>query len=134
MSKRRTKGWPYPFREKPWADVRDFELAVFKDRPDGLYLVEICESVLASGVADQLAVCTSMHDLMVVGRPLPEPDMDVLFVRAPGSLRPPKTNHVLIEYLAVSGRNTSIERPTHDAVRLFWRFVQEKFGVFSVGS
>lgn len=122
-------GWRYPFRAQPWPQVHDFESAVWLDHPEGHYLVAIIESVMASGVADQLAVLTSMHDLVVVAQPIPEPKMDVLVVRAPGSLHSPKPGCVLIEYLAVSGRNTSIERPTADAVKLFWRFVQEKFGM-----
>jgi hypothetical protein len=122
-------GWRYPFQEQNWADVRQFEASAFQERTDGIHMLEVCESVLRSGTADQLAVATSMHDLMVVAKPVPEPEMDVLFVRTPSSFRPPKQGCVLIEYLAVSGRNTSIERPTADAVRLFWRFVWEKFGV-----
>ena len=70
-----------------------------------------------------------MHDLVIVPHPVPEPPIYVLIVRAPGSLHPPKQGSVLIEYLAASGQNTSIERPTTEAVGLFWRFVQEKFGV-----
>jgi hypothetical protein len=122
-------GWRYPFRAKPWSEVRDFEASVWGGHSEGQYLVAIIDSVMASGVAEQLAVSTSMHDLVVVAQPVPEPEMDVLIVRSPSSLHPHQPGSVLIEYLAVSGRNTSIERPAADAVRLFWRFVQEKFGV-----
>jgi hypothetical protein len=112
-----------------WAEVRDFEAAVFQDRAEGQYLLAIIDSVMASSVSDQLAVTTSMHDLVIAPHPVPDPPMDVLIVRAPGSLHPPKQGSVLIEYLAVSELNTSIERPTTDAVGLFWRFLQEKFEV-----
>ena len=42
-----------------------------------------------------------------------------------------QTGHVLVEHLPDTGRNDRIERPLGDAVPLFWRFVQEKFGVQS---
>ena len=122
-------GWPYRFVEQSWADVSLFEREVWGNDSGGRYLLDIIDSVLVSGVADELAVTTSMHDLLIVGRPVPDPPMDVLFVRAPGSLRAPTLGHVLIEYKANSGRNTVIERPVEEAVRLFWRFVEEKFGV-----
>jgi hypothetical protein len=96
--------------------------------------LDIIDSVLVSGVADELAVTTSMHDLLIVGRPVPDPPMDVLFVRAPGSSRAPTIGQVVIEYKANSGRNTIIERPVEQAVRLFWQFVEEKFGVNATGS
>jgi hypothetical protein len=92
-------------------------------------MLEIIESVIASGRESDLAVTTSMHDLVVVGRPVPDPPMDVLIVRAPGSLHPPAAGNVLIEYQAVSGRNTHSERPTAEAVALFWRYSSEKLGV-----
>jgi hypothetical protein len=31
--------------------------------------------------------------------------------------------------MAVTNRNDSIDRPTEDAVKLFWRFVFEKYGI-----
>lgn len=125
-------GWPYPIRGRPWIEVKEFEAQVWKDHPEGQYLLDIIDSVLASGVQDQLAVQTSMHDLMVVSQPVPDTPTDVLFVRAPGSLKAPKRDHVIIEYVAASGRNTISERPTADAVRLFWRFVEEKFGIRAI--
>ena len=127
-------GWPYRFVEQSWADVGLFERGVWGKDSRGRYLLDIIDSVLVSGVADELAVTTSMHDLVIVGRPVPDPPMDVLLVRAPGSLREPTTGHVLIEYRANSGRDTVIERPVDEAVRLFWRFVEEKFGVRATGS
>jgi hypothetical protein len=122
-------GWPHTFKERSWSDIADFERKTWGDHPEGRYLLDIVDSVLNSGVMDTLAVTTSMHDLVVVGRPVPEPPMDVLIVRAPSSLKPPRPGHVLVQYLANSGRNTVSERPTTEAVRLFWRFVEEKFGI-----
>ena len=119
-----------PFHERSWADVREFEgLLRSGIVPEGQYLLAIIDSVTGSGVSEQLAVTTTMHDLVVVPRPIPEPPMDVLIVRAPGSLHAPKKGFVLIQYMAVSGRHTSIDRPVDDGVKLFWRFVQEELGV-----
>jgi hypothetical protein len=127
-------GWPYRFKEQSWADVSLFEREVWGNDSRGRYLLDIIDSVLVSGVCDQLAVTTSMHDLLIVGRPVPDPPMDVLLVRAPDSVRATTIGHVLIEYKANSGRDTVIERPVEEAVRLFWRFVDEKFGVRASGS
>ncbi|MEQ1698766.1 MAG: hypothetical protein ABMA25_01590 [Ilumatobacteraceae bacterium] len=124
-------GFQYEFHERSWAELLDFHAPIWAKAPKGQYLVDIIESVIASGRSEELPVTSSMLDLVVVGRPVPDPPMDVLFVRAPGSLHRPKLGCVLIEYEAVSGRDTRIERPVADAVPLFWRFVAEKFGVES---
>lgn len=122
-------GWPHRFVAKEWSDVREFEASVWASEPRGSYLLEIIDSVMTSGRGGDLAVTTSMHDLVIVGRPVPDPPMDVLIVRAPGSPHRPANGHVLIEYLAVSGRDTRSERPSEEAVALFWRYATEKFGV-----
>jgi hypothetical protein len=83
-------------------------------------------------VTVRLAGCTSMHHLLVVSTPIREPPYDVIVVRAPGSLHPPRQGQVLIGHLSCTGRNDCIERPAGDAVRLFWRFVIEKYGVHPV--
>jgi hypothetical protein len=93
------------------------------------YMAAVTDSVLTSGSAGLLAGCTSMHDLIVVGMPVPSPPYDVIVVRAPGSPHPPRPGQVLIEHLACTGRNDRIERPAAQAVPLFWRFVIEKYGV-----
>ena len=90
---------------------------------------DIVKSVLASDQTAALAACTSMHDLIVVPTPLPEPPYGVVAVRAPGSLHRPATGFVRIEHLSTTGQNDVIDRPVIDAVPLFWRFMIEKFGV-----
>src|SRR5450759_607765 len=72
-------GWPYTFKEQSWSDIADFERKIWGDHPEGRYLLDIIDSVLNSGVMDALAVTTSMHDLVVVGRPVPEPLMAVSY-------------------------------------------------------
>ena len=122
-------GWRHRFLERSWSDARDLEAGVFAGRERGQYLLAIIDSVLSSGADDVLAVTTSMHDLVVVTRPVPEPPMDVIIVRAPGSLLEPADDFVRIDFVTVSGRDTRIDRPEAEAVRLFWQFVEEEFGI-----
>ena len=81
------------------------------------------------GADGDLAVFTSMHDLMVVSQPIPEPPVQLVAVRAPSSLAKVSDGCVLIEHLSIKGRNDRIVRPVAEAVPLFWRFMIEKFGV-----
>ncbi|MEV7630604.1 hypothetical protein [Actinoplanes sp. NPDC089786] len=93
------------------------------------HMANIVDSVFGRDAAETLAGCTSMHDLIVVTRPIPEPPYDVIRVCSPSSMWPVRTGHVVIEHLTVTGRNDRIERPTSDAVPLFWRFMVEKYGI-----
>jgi hypothetical protein len=97
------------------------------------YLVEIVDSVIENGREGALCATTSMQDLCVACSPVQEPPLDVIVVRAPGSLYAPSSGNVLIEHLSVAGRNDRIERPVSEAVPLFWRFASEKFGVHPSG-
>lgn len=90
---------------------------------------DIVKSVLASDQTGALAACMSMHDLIVVPTPIPEPPYGVVAVRAPGSIRQPAMGFVRIEHLSTTGHDDVIDRPVVDAVPLFWRFMIEKFGV-----
>jgi hypothetical protein len=89
----------------------------------------VAQSVIDTGATSMLAGCTSMHDIIVVATPLPDPPYDIVAVRAPGSLYPPSAGMVLIEHVSGTGRDDRIERPAAEAVPLFWRFMIEKFGV-----
>jgi len=93
------------------------------------YLAEVAASVIETESTELLAGLTSVHDIIVTSTPVPDAPLDVVAVRAPGSLRAPQMGKVLIEHLAVSGHNDRIERPAMDAVPLFWRFILEKFGI-----
>jgi hypothetical protein len=70
-----------------------------------------------------------MYDIMVVATPTPQTPFDLVAVRSPGSAHPSHSGLVLIEHLTVTGNNDRIERPTGEAVPLFWRFMIEKYGV-----
>lgn len=93
------------------------------------HMEAIVRSVLDSDAADRLAAYTSMHDLIVVDVPIPEPPYGVVTVRAPDSLHAPSVGQVMIEHMSVTGHNDRIERPVAEAVPLFWRFMIEKYGV-----
>ena len=122
-------GWPYAFRPRAWADI-DSQFAAFAAKHPGFaHMSAIVVSVRSSKAEDRLAAFTSMRDLMVVARPIPEPPYDLVAIRAPSSLHPPVSGSVLIEHLSVTGRNDRVERPVSESVPLFWRFMIEKFGV-----
>jgi hypothetical protein len=69
------RGWVHQFRPTPWEEVA----TQYKDlgQRDASFrcMVEIVDSILTSRVADQLAGQTSMHDLIVVDTPIPEPPL-----------------------------------------------------------
>jgi hypothetical protein len=125
----RTLGWPYPFNARPWVDIVKQFQEMAERHDEFRHMADIVRSVYTSGVDDQLAACTSMHDLLVVTRPVPDLPYDLVAVRSPSSLRPVADGHVLIEHLAVTGRNDRISCPVANAVPLFWRFMDLKFGV-----
>jgi hypothetical protein len=124
------RAWERPFREQPWAEISSFLGGMAASYPHFQYLVDVIDSVVDSGADELLAGDTSMHDFMVVPRPVSPSVRELIAVRAPGSLRPAATaGHVRIEHLSSTGLNDSIERPPSEAVRLFWRFVMEKYGI-----
>jgi hypothetical protein len=126
----RSLGWNYPFVAEPWPELRHRYQDLLVQHDGYRSLVDIVTSVEESGRASQLAGTTSMHDLVVAAEPIPDPPMDVIIVRAPaGTLGAAAPGMVLIEHQAISGRNDRIQRPPEEAVALFWRFVQEKFGI-----
>jgi hypothetical protein len=131
----RSFGWAHTFIPQPWPDVRRKYVDLAEQVPEFVVLVSIVDSVIQSGSDQALAATTSMHDLLVTDVPIQEPPLEVITVSAPvGSLRAPSARgRVRIEHLAHTGRNDCIERPPAEAVPLFWRFVQEKFGISAAG-
>lgn len=117
------------FEKQSWPEIADFMSGMATNHPEYRHMADIVDSIVASGVSDQLAGHTSMHDLHVVQSPVQAEPHDPIVVRSPGSLRRPATGTVVIEHHASTGRVDCIERPAGEAVPLFWRFVVEKFGV-----
>jgi hypothetical protein len=127
----RSFGYRYPFhgKDRPQIEAEVVEHAA--RQPQSSYLVDIVRSVIASPASGELAGSLGMIDLFVAARPIPDPPFEVISIRGPASLRPPPRGLIRIEHLALSNRNDVIDRPPEEAVRLFWRFVSEKFGVES---
>jgi len=105
----RTHESTIPFQARPWEEIFAFLSEMTSRHPQGT---------------------TSMHDILVVTAPPPDPPCDLIAVRAPGSLREPSPGHVIIEHRSCTGHNDLIERPVADAVPLFWRFVITKYGIY----
>lgn len=125
----RSLAWRHEFMVRPWDELAQWYGELAETNPEFGYLGDIVRSIIESPAADVLAGTTSMHDLLVTDVPVLAPPVECVIVRAPGSLHPPTTGNVLIEYLSHSGRNDAIERPAVEAVALFWRFVDLKLGV-----
>jgi hypothetical protein len=124
-----SRGWTYPFRSRSWDALSAFYSDLAEREESFAYLSDIVRSVLDSSATALLAGQTLMNDLVVVDTPVRAPPLEVVVVRAPGSLHPPTTGHVLIEHQSLTGHDDRIERPAAEAVPLFWRFMTEKFGV-----
>jgi hypothetical protein len=92
-----THGWLHTFSSRPWEEVASFMGGLAERDESFAYMAAVVRSVLDSGAAQSLAGTTSMHDLVVTSRPVTEPPLDVVIVRAPGSLHTPSPGHVLIE-------------------------------------
>lgn len=125
----RTLGWTYPFMPLPWPDIRTQFRETATRHPDFEHMAAIADSVIFANATEALAGSTSMFDLLVVRTPIAEPPYDLIWVSSPASIRPVSTGHVVIEHITVTGNNDRISRPSDDAVRLFWRFTIEKFGI-----
>jgi hypothetical protein len=114
--------------QRDYSEVRDWIASVFAGGQAGHYLLEILDDAIAVGLDSVVGLGTSMHDLVFSPLPASSP-MDVVVVRAPGSLRAPRQGNVRIEFVTASGHAKAIERPSSDGVALFWRFMREEFGV-----
>ncbi len=121
--------WPYTMKPRAWPALLDSYEQLALASPECEHLAAIVRSVLASGVSEQLAAITSMHDLIVALKPQGDAPHEVVVVRAPGSIHPPNRGEVIIEHLSHTGRNDAIVRPVSESVGLFWRFMSEKFGI-----
>jgi hypothetical protein len=126
----RTFGWPSEFREVSWPEIaRRFQL-IYANNPAYRPMVDIVDNVITCGATAQLAGCTSMGDLIVVTRPIPQSPIDEVVVRFQSSYDSAALGDVIIEHLTHMGRNDRIRRPGDQAVPLFWRFMIEKYGIY----
>ena len=91
----RTSRPPYPFRPVPWGDIDEKFGEFATTHPEFSHMSAIVKSVRSVGAEAALAAHTSMHDLIVLAQPIPDPPYDVVAVRAPGSLHAPSDGCVL---------------------------------------
>ncbi len=121
-------GWQTSIPPGLWDErLREYEEAVDRGLPLE-HVVDIVRSVIESGRAAELGSTVSHFDLIVAAAPGDSPPFDVVAVRTFG-VRPPRTGWVRIDHVSLTGHDDSIERPIDESVRLFWRFVIEKFGI-----
>ncbi|MEV4598531.1 hypothetical protein AB0K15_14095 [Amycolatopsis sp. NPDC049253] len=127
-----SRALPYPFREVPWPRIAEKFRAMADLHPQFAHMADIADSVLACDGASRLAGLTSMHDLIVTPRPVPDrPPVEVVVVRSPLSGHV-GADGVFIEHRSYTGFDDRIYRPSSRAVPLFWRFMIEKFAVAPV--
>jgi hypothetical protein len=93
--------------------------------------VAIIESVARSGFSDYFAMNFSHLDpTLAFAMATTEPTMrDCIVVPGFGWKISASPGNVRIWHQSFSGQVEDIERPAHEAVPLFWRFVAEKFGI-----
>jgi hypothetical protein len=128
-------GWPYVggggvFHDKGW----DWVGGTWRDRyvtgplaADHRYVVEIVDSVLASGVSDQLLVSTAMHDLMIHPATDPVGEYETILVVSPANY-PLLRGHMGLAFF--NGRRPEYRQyRVEDAVEAFWDVVGEKYGI-----
>jgi hypothetical protein len=86
----------------------------------------IAKSILASSVRRELWGFVTLDKFVVGEMPRREPPFDCIVITVP------RHDAVRIEHRTHTGHNDVIERPVADATRLFWRFVDEKWGIRSI--
>jgi len=92
------------------------------------YLAEIIDSVLASGMSDQLLVISSMHDLTVVPAHTRPGERESIFVVSPANY-PTLRGHMGLAFWSEHRRWEYRQYKVEDAVDAFWEMVDEKFGI-----
>jgi hypothetical protein len=130
-------GWPYVggsgvFHDKGW----DWVGGTWRDRyvtgPLAAnyryrYMVEIVDSVLASGVSDRLLVSTSMHDLLVQPANDQVGEYQTILVVSPANY-PLLRDHMGLAFF--NGRRPEYRQyRAEDAVEAFWDVVGDKYGI-----
>ena len=128
--------WPYvPAGDSSWTKGWDWVGGEWRDRyltgplaADHQYVVEIVDSVVASGVSDRLLVSTSMHDL-VIAPAQPEPGLQESIVVVSPANYPLLHGHMGLAFHSNQRRWVYCQYRIEDAVEAFWDLVGEKFGI-----
>jgi hypothetical protein len=125
----RPHSWSHQqFQATPWAQLADHYWELTDATPVYLTIIEIIDSVRASGAGSWLAAARTIGALNVVSVDAAEPPYSVISVSIiPAGRTAPGV--VQVEHVSCSGLTEVIVRPLDNGVPLFWRFVIEKFGV-----
>ncbi|UUW89279.1 hypothetical protein [Pimelobacter simplex] len=121
-ARRRLSGFPWPIANDDW----DVLLQRYAEAPPLVRdsaVAEVVRSIAASSARSDLRYNTSMWSLIVAPAPGAPSPVDAVRVSTPNYPA------VVVEHLANIGGADRIERPPEDAVRLFWRFIKEKYGI-----
>lgn len=122
------EGFPSDTWERIGGDERDRYVAGPLAANGYGYLAEIIDSVLASGVSDQLLVITAMHDLTVVPAHAKAGEWESIFVVSPANY-PLLRGHMGLAFWSEHRRWEYRQYKVEDAVEAFWEMVEEKFGI-----
>lgn len=128
--------WPYQpvgdgFQSVGWEWIGGAWRARYLTGPlaaDHRYVVEIVDSVLASGVSDQLLVGKGMHDLVIVPANAKAGDRESILVVSPANY-PLLHGHMGLAFWSERRRWEYRQYRIEDAVDAFWDMVGEKFGI-----
>ena len=120
-----TPAWShrYGFGLETWPEIVEvYARGSRAGHPVGRVATEIVESIVAEGASTKLVGSTTMDGLVIRPTPIPEPPYDVVQIAVHDQV-------VVITHLSRTGNDDRIERPTEQAVRLFWRFMIEKYDI-----
>lgn len=121
-ARRRLRGFPWAIEHDDW----DVLLQRYAEAPPLIRdsaVADVVRSIAASPARSNLRYNTSMWDLIVAQAPGVPAPVDAVKVSTPNFPA------VVVEHLPNVGGADRIERPREDAVRLFWRFIKEKYGI-----
>ena len=116
--------------ERSWSEVREFLAQIDWIGGEDAYPIDIIDSVIAAGADRLLAVDTSMHDLVIAPAPAtPRAATDVIVVCARGCIRSHPLRTIRIDFDRHNGKPTTSVRQSGEALGLFWRFIEDEFGI-----
>lgn len=124
MPTERVGGWRWPIENDDWSELRSRYLNG-PPRVRSSAVTAIVQSIADSPARSELRFATSMWSLIVTPAPGTPGPVDAVLVKGTAE------GDVVIEHLPLVGRADRIERPSSDAVPLFWRFMTEKYGIES---
>ena len=116
------------FIARDFEEVRNALANVFGEGSDGRYLIDVLDDAVAARLRVAMSLTTSMHDLVFSPSPVGG-TYDTVVVRAPGSLHAPHTGNVRVDVVRSNGQSTSIERPSSEALAVFWASMRDALGV-----